>query len=213
MEQQQNNGGGGGGGGENGSLLEMESTGRCLTSFVVEEGSRDCHRYYLSRRTALEMLKDRGFSVPSSEMHLSFQQFRATFSDSPDVDRLTFSATHSSHPSKGDSLSGLILVVHSNFSKPARTALEGFSFKVEIFQITDLLVDITKHVINPRHQILSNKEKQRLLEKHNIEDKQLPRLSKDDAIARYYGLQKGQVVKFMYDGDITGSFVSYRCIS
>lgn len=33
-----------------------------------------------------------------------------------------------------------------------------------------------------------------------------------DAIARYYGLEKKQVVKFTYNSKITGSFVTYRCV-
>jgi len=41
---------------------------------------------------------------------------------------------------------------------------------------------------------------------------QLPRLLKKDAIARYYGFEKGQVVKVMYDGEITQSHVTYRCV-
>jgi len=41
---------------------------------------------------------------------------------------------------------------------------------------------------------------------------QLPRMSVKDAIARYYGLEKGQVVKVMYSGEITQSHVTYRCV-
>lgn len=41
---------------------------------------------------------------------------------------------------------------------------------------------------------------------------QLPRLLRTDAIARYYGLEKGQVVKVTYDGDMTRSHVTYRCV-
>lgn len=41
---------------------------------------------------------------------------------------------------------------------------------------------------------------------------QLPRLLSKDAIAQYYGLEKGQVVKVTYNGDITGSHVAYRCV-
>ncbi|XWS59037.1 hypothetical protein CRYUN_Cryun08bG0086200 [Craigia yunnanensis] len=74
------------------------------------------------------------------------------------------------------------------------------------------LVNITKHVLKPKHQELTEQERQRLLQKCSIEEKQLPRLLKKDAIARYYGFEKGQVIKVTYGGEITGSHVTYRCV-
>jgi DNA-directed RNA polymerase subunit H (RpoH/RPB5) len=41
---------------------------------------------------------------------------------------------------------------------------------------------------------------------------QLPRMLQKDAISKYYGLEKGQVVKVTYSGEITESHVTYRCI-
>ncbi|EOY09047.1 Eukaryotic rpb5 RNA polymerase subunit family protein isoform 2 [Theobroma cacao] len=155
-----------------------EALGKCLSG-VVDDGSTESHRYYLSRRTVLEMLRDRGYAVPISEINLSLQEFRAIYGQSPDFDRLRLSATHKTDPSK---------------------------------RITDLLVNITKHVLKPKHQVLTEQEKQKLLQKYSIEEKQLPRLLKKDAIARYYGYERGQVVKVMYDGEITQSHVTYRCV-
>ena len=83
---------------ENGNF-GMESLGRCLSSFV-DEGSTESHRFYLSRRTVLEMLKDRGYSVPSSEIDISLQDFRGVYGQNPDIELLKFSANHKSDPSK-----------------------------------------------------------------------------------------------------------------
>lgn len=71
----------------------------CLSSFI-DEGSTESHRYFLSRRTLLEMLKDRGFVIPESEINLSLAEFRAIHGQTPDTDRLRISATHQSDPSK-----------------------------------------------------------------------------------------------------------------
>jgi DNA-directed RNA polymerases I, II, and III subunit RPABC1 len=35
----------------------------------------------------------------------------------------------------------------------------------------------------------------------------------NDAVARYYGLGKGTVVKVIYDSELTGNHVTYRCIT
>ncbi|KAG2683586.1 hypothetical protein I3760_10G038100 [Carya illinoinensis] len=176
MEEQDGLEGEGEGEGEgNGGIL-----GPCLTSYV-DPGTSESHRYYLARRTVMEMLRDRGYVVPNSEVELSLQDFRDIHGQNPDLERLRISTTLRSDPLK---------------------------------RITDMLVNITKHVLKPKHRILTDREKQRLLEKYNIEEKQLPRMLRKDAIARYYGLEKGQVVKVSYGGEneITESHVTYRCV-
>lgn len=40
-------------------------------------------------------------------------------------------------------------------------------------QITDLLVNITKHCLKPKHYVLTPLEKQKLLSKYSVEDKQV----------------------------------------
>ncbi|GMP86568.1 hypothetical protein CsSME_00039298 [Camellia sinensis var. sinensis] len=77
--------------------LNGEAYGRCLSSFV-DEGSKESHRYYLARRTLLEMLRDRGYAVSSSDIELSLQDFRSIHGQNPDTDRLRISACLRSDP-------------------------------------------------------------------------------------------------------------------
>ncbi|KAM7524448.1 hypothetical protein LguiA_014350 [Lonicera macranthoides] len=210
---------------------------KCLSSYV-DQGSAESHRYYLSRRTMLELLKDRGYSIPDSEINLSLEEFRNIHGQNPDIDRLRISASLESNPSKKvlvvycgtgmvkvniirniaaqimnkETLSKLIIVVQNKITNQAMKETELFSFKVEIFQITDLLVNITKHVLKPKHRVLTDGEKKKLLKKYNLEEKQLPRMMLNDAISKYYGLQKGQVVEISYNGESTGLHVTYRCV-
>ncbi|XP_022971517.1 DNA-directed RNA polymerase V subunit 5A isoform X1 [Cucurbita maxima] len=209
--------------------------GTCLSSYI-DDGTTESHRYYLSRRTVLEMLRDRGYTINPSDIDLTLQQFREIYGQFPDVDRLKLSAAHRADPSKRilvifcgtgavkvsairniagqivnkETLHGLILIVQNQITNQAMKAVEVFSFKVEIFQITDLLVNITKHALKPNHQVLTEEEKQKLLEQYSIEEKQLPRMLRTDAIARYYRLEKGQIVKVTYDGDMTRSHVTHQ---
>ncbi|KAI3472257.1 hypothetical protein Pfo_029745 [Paulownia fortunei] len=214
-----------------------ERLGNCLSS-LLDDGSIESHRYYLARRTMLEMLKDRGFAVPSCEIEVSLQEFRNKHGQMPDVDDLRITALHKDDPSikvlvlfcgpnivkvnviraiatlivNKDSLSRLILVLQNKITNQALKAVDLFSFKVEIFQITDLLVNITKHELKPKHQVLTDEERENLLKKYSIDEKQLPRMLQKDAIARYYGLEKGQVVKVTYSGELTQLHVTYRCV-
>ncbi|KAG7561162.1 RNA polymerase Rpb5 N-terminal [Arabidopsis thaliana x Arabidopsis arenosa] len=209
----------------------------CLSKYV-DPSSEESHRYYLARQNALQMLRDRGYQVSDEDINLSLHDFRAVYGERPDVDRLRISAQHRSDSSKKvkvvffgtgmvkvnairsiaadvlsqETITGLILVLQSHVTKQALKAIELFSFKVEIFQITDLLVNITKHSLKPQHRVLNDEEKTTLLKKFSIEEKQLPRISKKDAIVRYYGLEKGQVVKVNYRGELTESHVAYRCV-
>ncbi|KFK34947.1 hypothetical protein AALP_AA5G214500 [Arabis alpina] len=209
----------------------------CLSKFV-DPLSEESHRYYLARRNALEMLRDRGYEVSSEDINLSLNDFRAVYGERPEVDRLRISAQHKSDSTKKvkvvfcgpgmvkvntirgiaadvlgqETITGLIVLLQSHVTNQALKAMELFPFKVEIFQIADFLVNITNHEQKPHHQVLNDKEKTALLKKFSIEEKQLPRISKKDAIVRYYGLEKGQVVKVNYRGELTQSHVAYRCV-
>ncbi|XP_010922166.1 DNA-directed RNA polymerase V subunit 5A isoform X1 [Elaeis guineensis] len=216
--------------------MEVERLG-CMNSFV-DQGSVESCRYFLARRTVLEMLRDRGYPIPAEQINLTLDEFRSEYGESPDRNRLSLSYSLSSQPNNKvhvifcgtepvklavireiymqvgkENLYGLILILQSKMTSKAREAIKDiFKFKVETFHITELLVNITKHVLKPRHDVLTEEEKQKLLKKYNVEDSQLPRMLETDAIARYYGLQKGQVVKVTYDGELTRSHVTYRCI-
>ncbi|CAN7095253.1 unnamed protein product [Brassica rapa subsp. narinosa] len=211
--------------------------GPCLSKYV-DPSSEESHRYYLARRNALEMLRDRGYEVSLEDINLSLQDFRTVYGERPDVDRLRISAHHRSDSSNKvkvvffgtgkvkvntirsvaaeilsqETITGLILVLQNQVTDKALKAIELFTFKVEIFQITDLLVNLTKHVLSLRHRVLTDGEKKALLKQFNIEEKQLPRISKKDAVVRYYGFEKGQVVKVSYRGELTESYVAYRCV-
>lgn len=79
----------------NGSAMEVDvvNVSPCLTSFV-DDGTVESHRYFLARKTMLEMLKDRGFAIPNSEIETTLQEFREKYGQRPDVERLRISAMH-----------------------------------------------------------------------------------------------------------------------
>ena len=74
----------------------------------------------------------------------------------------------------------------------------------------ELLVNITRHELVPKHMILCDAEKAELLKRYRARESQLPKIQCEDAIARYFGVHKGQVMKIIRPSETAGRYVTYR---
>ncbi|KAJ4867185.1 DNA-directed RNA polymerase V subunit 5C [Raphanus sativus] len=223
---------------ENGvSTFDDGTHSHCIAK-TEDKGGDESKRFYLARTTALEMLRDRGYQVSDAELSLSLSEFRSGFGEKPDLERLRICVPLRSNPMKKIlvvfmgiepvtvksvraihsqvsgtvGLHGLILVLQGKMNHFARKELATFPCTVETFPIGDLLVNITKHTGQPKIEVLTKEEKEKLMSEHALEDKQLPSLKEKDSFVRYHGLKKGQVVKITYSKEPVGYFVTYRCI-
>lgn len=64
---------------------------------------------------------------------------------------------------------------------------------IEKFREAELLVNITEHVLVPKHEVLSDEAKKELLTRYRVKESQLPKMLIADPVARYYGLKRGKV--------------------
>ena len=80
---------------------------------------------------------------------------------------------------------------------------------IEIFQENDLIVNITHHELVPKHLKLNREEKE-LLTRYRLKESQLPRIQREDPVARYLGLKRGEIVKIIRRSETSGRYASYR---
>ena len=119
---------------------------------------------------------------------------------------------------KSQTVRRAILVVQENLTPFAKTAISELSndpdgkYLVEYFNQNELLIDITEHELVPKHEVLTPEEKDQLLKRYKLEETQLPRMQTGDPIARYFGLQIGDVVKIIRPSETAGRYVTYRIV-
>jgi DNA-directed RNA polymerase I, II, and III subunit RPABC1 len=141
-------------------------------------------RIYRVRKTVMQMLRDRGYMVDQADVDQSEEDFFDKFSSSPQRDMLTLLVQKRDDPTDSifvfwpadpkvgvkpikrymermteESVKRAILVVQQNLTAFARQALaeiqqvEGLT--IEQFQESELLVNITEHVLVPQHMVLT----------------------------------------------------------
>jgi DNA-directed RNA polymerase I, II, and III subunit RPABC1 len=83
---------------------------------------------------------------------------------------------------------------------------------VEVFLKKNMLFNITHHVFVPKHILLSKDEEVELLDKYNTTKGKLPKISKLDPIAKYYGMKTDQVCKIIRKSPEVGEYIYYRLV-
>eukprot|EP01054_Gregarina_sp_Poly1_P001375 Gregarina_sp_Poly_1__1374@NODE_1340_length_4345_cov_84_710145_g900_i0_p3_GENE_NODE_1340_length_4345_cov_84_710145_g900_i0NODE_1340_length_4345_cov_84_710145_g900_i0_p3_ORF_typecomplete_len207_score28_50RNA_pol_Rpb5_C/PF01191_19/8e38RNA_pol_Rpb5_N/PF03871_14/1_3e18Mrr_cat/PF04471_12/0_00022Mrr_cat/PF04471_12/1_1e03Pox_RNA_Pol_22/PF05273_13/0_029ATP_bind_3/PF01171_20/0_11ATPsynt_ab/PF00006_25/0_72_NODE_1340_length_4345_cov_84_710145_g900_i036614281 len=196
-------------------------------------------RFYRCRMTCCEMLEDRGFIVSAHEKGEAFNDFVTRFEQAQrQRSRMLMLGSHKDDESRKilvyfsdetrktgvkpvkelsekmeeRNITNAILVAQQVPTAFARNAIAEVAPQriIEYFVENELLVNITRHELVPKHVPLTDEEKQALLKQYKIKDLQLPRIQQTDAVAKYFGLQRGQVVKIIRPSESAGRYVTYR---
>ncbi|KIJ52613.1 hypothetical protein M422DRAFT_26186 [Sphaerobolus stellatus SS14] len=200
----------------------------------------DIARLWKVNRTIHELVKDRGFQVSDDEISMDLQSFRSIYvSQSGTMERAQLNFFTNSRKDPSDqifvffteeksvgvktmrkflgildekSINRGIIVFPGNMTPSARKVIVAMSqtYVLEEFSEADLLVNITHHMLVPKHEVLSPEEKKALLDRYRLKETQLPRIQLADPVARYYGLRRGQVVKITRPSETSGRYASYR---
>ncbi|KAJ1839525.1 DNA-directed RNA polymerases II 24 kDa polypeptide (RNA polymerase II subunit 5), partial [Coemansia sp. RSA 2708] len=178
------------------------------------------------------------YLVASTDLSRTLDQFRAEFAPNGKVDRvrLTFVVQKKDDPTNQmfvffpdqksigvaivreyiekmtkEGVFNAIIVYGGTFAsaaEKARTAVP--KIRIEKFNESDLLVNITEHELVPQHRVLTNEQKQEILQRYRLKETQLPRIDINDPIAKYYGMARGQVVQIIRPSETAGRYVTYR---
>ncbi|WCJ32544.1 DNA-directed RNA polymerases I II and III subunit RPABC1 [Euphorbia peplus] len=199
----------------------------------------EIEKLFMIQETLMQMLNDRGYLVGDFEINMSKEQFISKFGENMTRKDLVFHKSKRNDTSdqifvffptepkinasvlkryadrmKSEDVFRAILVIKEYVTPIGRTCIAEMAskFQWEIFQEDELLVNIKEHALVPEHQVLTTEEKKALLERYTVKETQLPRIQFTDPVARYYGLQRGQVVKIIRPSETAGRYVTYRYV-
>lgn len=199
----------------------------------------DYSRLWRIHKTIYEMLDDRGYNVNKDLLDLDMLNWIKKYESKNEISRknIGFKIPNKSgkfiHISFNDDFFGIqyleniiqeldndndnhaIIVINEPIHKISNNIVNLINtskFNIEVFQEKHLLFNITKHSIVPKHSVISNSQKIKLLKTFRITDSQLPRILLSDPIVRYYGLKKGQVVKIIRPSETAGEYIHYRLV-
>ena len=76
----------------------------------------------------------------------------------------------------------------------------------------EITIDIAKHEFVPKHELLSDKDGKKLLERLGIVKSQLPKINKRDPAIRELNVKLGDIIKITRDSKTAGKAVYYRVV-
>ncbi|MDD9954084.1 MAG: DNA-directed RNA polymerase subunit H [Candidatus Woesearchaeota archaeon] len=78
---------------------------------------------------------------------------------------------------------------------------------------TKPILDVNAHVLVPKHELCTDKQKATLLKEHNITAHQLPRIKLADPAIQHLGVKEDDVVKITRPSHTAGETVFYRVVT
>jgi len=181
-----------------------------------------------TQNTVFQLLKDRRYVIADSQM-LSVEEFENYKDDEEDI-TTTFQKKNGLkillmwHIKEGLGISivqdcckrmqesqvdSALLIKYGKMTPAANAALSTEVTKnIQVFDVDELLNNVTTHSLVPTHELLPREEQEKLLETYKVTRIQLPRIFSADPIVKYYAWKKGNIVKITRKG----GDIYYRCI-
>jgi len=172
-------------------------------------------------KTVIEMLKDRNYNTSNYQNQLSVDDIKKKYLEN----NLEIIVEHNKNDKKiiilfyngkfgikevntlitelnKKKINNIILVVQEKLTSFGLKALKNSDINFEIFLTMNLIFNITKHILVPKHVLLTKDEKNKLLKTLQCKLHQLPKILKTDPISKYFNALTGQVFKIYRKNEI-----------
>ena len=198
----------------------------------------DIEKLFRSRRTILEMLRDRGY-VFSNELFIDdkdsfkklfysknldfrvdcdgktpvFIKWMLNFKIKPNMIKDTIDTIREENFAE-NSPGKIILVTKAKPNTNISKIFKEKEFRgTELFWLNTVIFNITKHILVPTHTKMDDEEVRKLLAELYIQNKfHLPIMLKSDPITRYLDLSSGDVCRITRYSPTCGHYYSYRVV-
>ena len=191
----------------------------------------DRKKFYLARNTILDILEDRGYIV-AENLRMSIDEFMIQYDngemyiytkkkeeenksiyvyfhlDNRNFQKKDLINLMSSISNQYPNEQVKIIIVTREKLNQAILRMDT----IESFILNQLVINITKHIMMPKFEVMSEEEIEILLKEFSISKNQLPKILISDPISRYFGVKSGDIFKITRSSPTTGLSVSYRLV-
>lgn len=192
---------------------------------------------YNARKTILELAKDRGYSVPLEHKQVDLNTFRHLYNNKncdmlftkDDNKKLFIKFIQNNKVKPGvlreqandiieqylNKQSELIFILKHKPNNSIIKIKKEEEFEIcEFFSLDNLQFNITKHILVPNHTKINENELNVIMNKYKLKGKhQLPRISINDPVIKYYNYKKGDVIKIVRSSPTSFEYIYYRAVN
>tara|TARA_B100000405_G_scaffold207145_1_gene145710 strand:- start:5181 stop:5813 length:633 start_codon:yes stop_codon:yes gene_type:complete len=142
------------------------------------------------------------YHMKSKYMKVELQKFLNSINDDEEINHIVFIFKEKINSNNEKNIKSLI-AQHDEKTKT--------NIKVEMFEIKNLLFNITKHSYVPLHIVMSKEDSQEIYDRFSIKNKtQLPIIHRTDPVAKYYDFKAGDLIKIVRGSTAIGESITYR---
>ena len=192
-------------------------------------------------KTTIEMMEDREYFVPQNLKNLTREDFNEKYTQFKNDNALIFIFDHLHNQKKilvyfvntpvqisvsdvttfariirdkevGNGVIISFKSLQTSAEKIIREINIDDNYNIEYFNIDELIVNISKHVLVPKHVNCSEEEKKKVLSYYRAKESQLPKILQTDPMARYLGARKGNLIKIERKSQTAGQYIMYRLV-